>query len=260
MIKHPHPPAPDTAPSHRRARLRQVLKQRFSPLLLAAAVGGGLMGGVWALSPGLLPPALAAESAILAPVPKIDAVPSRKLETAIFAGGCYWGVEGVFSHVKGVKLAISGFAGGPRTMKVDYDRVGQGDTGYAESVRVTYDPQVVSYGTLLRIFFSVVADPTTLNYQGPDHGTQYRTALFPLNAEQAKTAQAYLAQLAQARLWNGPIVTKVERFTGFQEGPGYHQNFLTNNPRNPYILRWDAPKVAALKQLFPQYYGDRAAA
>ncbi|QUT05875.1 peptide-methionine (S)-S-oxide reductase MsrA [Sphingobium phenoxybenzoativorans] len=251
---------PDIAVSSRPARLRRALRQRFSPFLLAAAVGGGLTGGVWALSPGLLPPALAAESAVLAPVPKIDAVPARKLETAVFAGGCYWGVEGVFSHVKGVKLAVSGFAGGPRAMKVDYDRVGEGDTGYAESVRVTYDPQVVSYGALLRIFFSVIADPTTLNYQGPDHGTQYRSALFPLNAEQAKAANAYLAQLGQAKLWNGPIVTKVERFTGFQDGPAYHQNFLERNPRHPYILRWDAQKVAALKQLFPQNYSERPSA
>ena len=203
---------------------------------------------------------LRAERPVLAPVPAVDAVPGRKLETAVFAGGCYWGVEGVFSHVKGVHLAVSGFAGGPRGRKVDYEQVSQGDTGFAESVRVTYDPRQVSYGTLLRIFFSVIADPTTLNYQGPDHGTQYRSALFPLNAEQEKAAKAYLVQLGQSELWGDPIVTRIERFSGFQDADAYHQDFLTKNPRHPYILRWDMPKLTALKALFPTFYSDRPSA
>ena len=203
---------------------------------------------------------LRAERPVLAPVPAVDAVPGRKLETAIFAGGCYWGVEGVFSHVKGVHLAVSGFAGGPRGRKVDYEQVSQGDTGFAESVRVTYDPRQVSYGTLLRIFFSVIADPTTLNYQGPDHGTQYRSALFPLNAEQEKAAKAYLVQLGQSGLWGDPIVTRIERFSGFQDADAYHQDFLTKNPRHPYIQRWDMPKLTALKALFPAFYSDRPSA
>ena len=203
---------------------------------------------------------LRAERPVLAPVPAVDAVPGRKLETAIFAGGCYWGVEGVFSHVKGVHLAVSGFAGGPRGRKVDYEQVSQGDTGFAESVRVTYDPRQVSYGTLLRIFFSVIADPTTLNYQGPDHGTQYRSALFPLNAEQDKAAKAYLVQLGQSELWGDPIVTRIERFSGFQDADAYHQDFLTKNPRHPYIQRWDMPKLTALKALFPTFYSDRPSA
>jgi len=203
---------------------------------------------------------LRAERPVLAPVPAVDAVPGRKLETAVFAGGCYWGVEGVFSHVKGVHLAVSGFAGGPRGRKVDYEQVSQGDTGFAESVRVTYDPRQVSYGTLLRIFFSVIADPTTLNYQGPDHGTQYRSALFPLNAEQEKAAKAYLVQLGQSGLWGDPIVTRVERFSGFQDADAYHQDFLTKNPRHPYIQRWDMPKLTALKALFPTFYSDRPSA
>jgi peptide-methionine (S)-S-oxide reductase len=203
---------------------------------------------------------LRAERPVLAPVPAVDAVPGRKLETAIFAGGCYWGVEGVFSHVKGVHLAVSGFAGGPRGRKVDYEQVSQGDTGFAESVRVTYDPRQVSYGTLLRIFFSVIADPTTLNYQGPDHGTQYRSALFPLNAEQEKAARAYLVQLGQSGLWGDPIVTRVERFSGFQDADADHQDFLTKNPRHPYIQRWDMPKLTALKALFPTFYSDRPSA
>jgi len=203
---------------------------------------------------------LRAERPVLAPVPAVDAVPGRKLETAVFAGGCYWGVEGVFSHVKGVHLAVSGFAGGPRGRKVDYEQVSQGDTGFAESVRVTYDPRQVSYGTLLRIFFSVIADPTTLNYQGPDHGTQYRSALFPLNAEQEKAAKAYLVQLGQSGLWGDPIVTRIERFSGFQDADAYHQDFLTKNPRHPYIQRWDMPKLTALKALFPTFYSDRPSA
>ena len=201
-----------------------------------------------------------AERVVSAPAPVLDAAPTRKLETAVFAGGCYWGVEGVFSHVKGVKLAVAGFAGGPRSQRVDYARVSGGDTGYAEAVRVTYDPKQVSYGTLLRIFFSVVADPTLLNRQGPDRGTQYRSALFPLNGEQERAARAYLAQLGKSGLWRDPIVTKVERFTGFQDADRYHQDFLRKNPRHPYILRWDAPKLAAFRDMYPALYSDSPSA
>lgn len=203
---------------------------------------------------------LRAERPVLAPFAAVDAPSTRKVETAIFAGGCFWGVEGVFSHVKGVRQVVSGFAGGPVGRKVDYERVSQGDTGFAEAVRVTYDPRQVSYATLLRVFFSVIADPTTLNYQGPDHGTQYRSALFPLNPGQHKVARAYLAQLGKAGLWRDPIVTRVERFTGFQQADGYHQNFLTRNPRHPYIQRWDAPKLAAFKAMFARLYQERPAA
>ena len=201
-----------------------------------------------------------AERVVSAPAPVLDAAPTRKLETAVFAGGCYWGVEGVFSHVKGVKLAVAGFAGGPRSQRVDYARVSGGDTGYAEAVRVPYDPKQVSYGTLMRIFFSVVADPTLLNRQGPDRGTQYRSALFPLNGEQERAARAYLAQLGKSGLWRDPIVTKVERFTGFQDADRYHQDFLRKNPRHPYILRWDAPKLAAFRDMYPALYSDSPSA
>ncbi len=201
-----------------------------------------------------------AERVVSAPAPVLDAAPTRKLETAVFAGGCYWGVEGVFSHVKGVKLAVAGFAGGPRNQRVDYARVSGGDTGYAEAVRVTYDPKQVSYGTLMRIFFSVIADPTLLNRQGPDRGTQYRSALFPLNGEQERAARAYLAQLGKSGLWRDPIVTKVERFTGFQDADRYHQDFLRKNPRHPYILRWDAPKLAAFRDMYPALYSDSPSA
>ncbi|QGP80046.1 peptide-methionine (S)-S-oxide reductase MsrA [Sphingobium sp. CAP-1] len=224
------------------------MARRSKPFLLA------FLAALAAASP------LYAEGTVPAPVPATDAVPTRKLETAIFAGGCYWGVEGVFSHVKGVHLAVSGFAGGPGDRRVDYETVSNGDTGFAESVRVTYDPAIVSYGTLLRIFFSVIADPTTLNYQRPDSGTQYRSALFPLNAEQDRVAHAYLAQLGRSGLWRDPIVTRVERFTGFQDAAADHQDFLRKNPWHPYILRWDKPKIAALKAMFPTLYREKPSA
>ena len=195
-----------------------------------------------------------AEPAVPAPIPALDAPSTRPLETAIFAGGCYWGVEGVFSHVKGVKLAVAGFTGGPRGRKVDYAIVSTGDTGFAESVRVTYDPRQVSYGTLLRIFFSVIVDPTTLNYQRPDSGSQYRSALFPLDAGQERVARAYLAQLEKARLWRDPIVTRVEPFAGFQDAGADHQDFMARYPYHPYIQRWDMPRLKAFRTMFPHLY------
>lgn len=230
---------------------------RRAKALFAAALIGGAAGAF------LLPGAVAAEGVVMAPAPKLDTASSAaspKLETAIFAGGCYWGVEGTFSHIKGVRRAESGFAGGPPKRRVDYEQVSDGDTGYAESVRVTYDPRQVSYGTLLRIFFSVIADPTTLNYQGPDHGTQYRSALFPANAEQAKVASAYLTQMGQSKVWDGKIVTRIESVGAFQLAASDHQDFLEKNPNHPYIRRWDLPKVAALKKLFPTNYSVRPSA
>jgi peptide-methionine (S)-S-oxide reductase len=199
--------------------------------------------------------AYAAEEARLAPVPAVDEPASgARTATAYFAGGCFWGVEGVFSHVKGVKSVVSGYGGGPPELRVDYDRVGTGRTGYAEAVRVIYDPSQVSYGTLLRVFFSVIADPTTLNYQGPDHGTQYRSALFPQSASQEKVAKAYLAQIGKSGLWRDPIVTKIEAVGRFQPAEDYHQDFMKHNPNHGYIRRWDAPKLVAFKALFPKLY------
>lgn len=200
--------------------------------------------------------AFAAEQTRLAPAPAVDeaAPPAARTATAYFAGGCFWGVEGVFSHVRGVRSVVSGYGGGPPNLRVDYDKVGTGRTGYAESVRVIYDPAQVSYGTLLRIFFSVITDPTTLNYQGPDHGTQYRSALFPQSAEQEKVAKAYLAQLGKSGLWSAPVVTRIEAVGRFQPAEAYHQDFMAANPDHPYILRWDAPKLAAFKALFPKLY------
>lgn len=225
--------------------------------LRALALAAALAGGVWSLQGGPISVAFAAEKPVLAPKPHLDAHSGGKLETAVFAGGCFWGVEGVFSHVKGVHRAVSGYAGG-KAKSVSYDSVSTGRTGFAETVRVTYDPRVVSYGTLMRIFFSGVADPTTLNRQGPDRGTQYRSALFPTSAEQGKAARAYLTQLGLSGLWRSKIVTAVEPYRGFIEAESYHQDFMQKNPRHPYILRWDRPKLQALKKLYPEWYRSKA--
>ncbi|HEX2793778.1 MAG TPA: peptide-methionine (S)-S-oxide reductase MsrA [Croceicoccus sp.] len=168
----------------------------------------------------------------------------------MFAGGCFWGVEGVFSHVRGVTSAVSGYHGGSRA-DARYDRVSAGKTTHAEAVRITYDPAVVRYDELLRIFFAVVADPTTLNYQGPDRGSHYRSAIVPTSAEQARVARAYITQLGAAKLWSKPIGTKIEPLKAFYPAEGYHQDYMLKNPDNSYIRRWDAPKVRALRAIFP---------
>jgi peptide-methionine (S)-S-oxide reductase len=174
-------------------------------------------------------------------------------ETAVLAGGCFWGVQGVYQHVKGVSNAVSGYAGGDAKSAV-YEIVGSGLTGHAEAVQVTYDPRQVSYAQILQIFFSVAHDPTQLNYQGPDHGTQYRSAIFPTTAEQAQVAQAYIAQLDKAHVWQAPIVTKVEPGKAFYPAEGYHQDFLVRNPTYPYIVWNDLPKIEDLKRIFPAAY------
>ena len=197
-------------------------------------------------------PALA-ESAVATPAAKIAAAEGKGLKTAIFAGGCFWGIEGVFSHLKGVTSAISGYHGGSAGTAT-YDRTSDGDTGHAESVRVTYDPAVIRYDQLLRVFFAVGADPTQLNRQGPDRGTQYRTALVPMSAEQNRVAAAYLAQLKASGLWKKPLVARIERAQAFYPAETYHQDFMSKNPDHGYIRMWDAPKVAALKRLFPGEY------
>ena len=168
----------------------------------------------------------------------------------MFAGGCFWGVQGVFAHVKGVESTQAGYTGGT-VRDPDYETVSSGGTGHAESVKVVYDPRQVSYGALLRIYFSVVADPTMLNAQGPDEGTQYRSALFPQTAQQAQVARAYLAQLRAAHLWSRPIVTTIESAKPFYPAEGYHQDFMRRNPSYPYIVINDRPKVDALHKLFP---------
>jgi len=199
---------------------------------------------------------VSAEAVVRAPAAAREASEPAALQTAIFAGGCFWGIEGVFSHVKGVTGAVSGYHGGKRG-DARYDRVGSGRTGHAEAVRVTYDPRKVRYDQLLQIFFSVALDPTQLNRQGPDTGTQYRSALVPVTQEQRLVASAYLAQLRASGLWRSPIRTAIEPLRRFYPAEDYHQDFMAANPRNPYILRWDAPKVEALRRLYPDHYQAR---
>ncbi len=198
-------------------------------------------------------PAAAAERVVLAPAAVREANEAAGLKTAVFAGGCFWGVEGVFSHVAGVTSAVTGYHGGTRAT-ASYDRVSQHTTGHAEAVRITYDPAKIRYDQLLRIFFSVIADPTQLNRQGPDEGPQYRSALVPMNEEQRLTAAAFLAQLSAAHLWRAPVVTRIEPYLRFYPAEDYHQDFMANNPRHSYILAWDAAKVEALRRLFPAQY------
>ncbi len=189
------------------------------------------------------------------PAPAVDETraPSPRKELAFFAGGCFWGVQAVFQHVKGVINVTSGYSGG--TLKnPGYEEVSSGTTGHAESVKVLYDGSQVTYGDLLRVFFSVAHDPTELNRQGPDEGTQYRSAIFYATDEQKHIAQAYIAQLDQAKVFPKPIVTQVVALSAFYNAEDYHQNYATLHPDNPYILYNDAPKVANLKKEFPQLY------
>lgn len=210
------------------------------------------LAGAALLATACTSPALA-ESVVAAPAAKVVATEGKGLKTAIFAGGCFWGIEGVFSHVKGVTSAVSGYHGGAAAT-AKYDKVSDGDTGHAEAVKVTYDPAVVRYDQLLRVFFAVGADPTQLNRQGPDSGTQYRTALVPMSTEQNRVAAAYLAQLKASGLWKKPLVARIERAQAFYPAEGYHQDFMSKNPNHGYIRMWDAPKVAGLKRLFPGEY------
>ena len=225
----------------------------LSTRLLAGAASLGLAVALLFGTPGI-----AAETAVRAPAPAMTVPSNATTETAIFAGGCFWGVQGVFQHVKGVKSALSGFTGGAGST-AHYDRVSNGDTGHAESVRVVFDPRVVSYADLLRIYFSVVADPTQLDAQGPDVGPQYRSALFPMNESQRKVAAAYLDQLRKANLWKKPIVTRIERAQAFYPAEAYHQDYLTRHPDSGYIRYNDLPKLTALKQLYPQFWRDQPA-
>ena len=216
-------------------------------------IPGLILPLVFALAAAAPQAAVAAEHMVMAPAAVRAANEGAGLKTAVFAGGCFWGVEGVFSHVTGVTGAVTGYHGGTQRTAT-YERVSSHTTGHAEAVRVTYDPAKVRYDQLLRIFFSVIADPTQLNRQGPDTGLQYRSALVPINEEQRMTAAAYLAQLSAARIWRQPIVTRIEPYLRFYAAEDYHQDFMAKNPRHPYILAWDAAKVEALKRLFPAQY------
>jgi peptide-methionine (S)-S-oxide reductase len=197
--------------------------------------------------------AVAAEQPHALPAPAVDEPAGAGPETAVFAGGCFWGVQGVFQHVKGVAAAVSGYSGGDKSA-AQYETVSTGATGHAESVKVTFDPREVSYGRLLQIYFSVAHDPTELNRQGPDTGSQYRSEIFAANPDQARIARSYVAQLDKARAFSAPIVTRIEVLNGFYPAEAYHQDFLTLNPGNPYIAINDLPKIEALKRLFPGSY------
>jgi peptide-methionine (S)-S-oxide reductase len=198
--------------------------------------------------------ASATEKARVVPLAAVDEQSSSAdSEVAVLAGGCFWGVQGVFQHVKGVTGAVSGYAGGAKR-NADYETVSSGITGHAESVQVTYDPHQITYGRLLQVFFSVAHDPTELNRQGPDEGTQYRSAIFPLDDEQARIAAAYIAQLNDARVFRSKVVTRIERGHTFYPAEAYHQDFLTRNPAYPYIVINDLPKIRELEQLFPDLY------
>jgi peptide-methionine (S)-S-oxide reductase len=195
-----------------------------------------------------------AQEGIAIPAPAASEAPSTApLETAVLAGGCFWGVQGVFQHTEGVKNAVSGYAGGDKKTAV-YEVVGSGMTGHAEAVKITFDPKKISYGKLLQIYFSVAHDPTQLNRQGPDRGTQYRSAIFPQSDEQAKAAKAYIAQLNEARVYKAAIVTKIEPGKEFFPAENYHQDYLTLHPTQPYIVFNDLPKIKNLQRLFPDLY------
>ena len=190
-------------------------------------------------------------------MPALDEEPGQApSEVAVLAGGCFWGVQGVFQHVKGVTRAVSGYAGGEKDT-AHYKMVGTGETGHAESVQITFDPRQITYGRILQIYFSVAHDSTELNRQGPDEGTQYRSTIFAANAEQAQVAKAYIAQLGQAHLFNAPIVTTIEQGRSFYPAEDYHQDYATLHPYAPYILFNDLPKVENLKQLFAGTYRDQ---
>jgi peptide-methionine (S)-S-oxide reductase len=220
-----------------------------APLVLAAALLSA--GAMFAVSQS------SAEEGRAIPAPTVDepAAQSSVPETAVLAGGCFWGVQGVYQHVKGVSSAVSGYAGG-ESSTAQYETVGSGMTGHAESVSITFDPSVISYGRILQIYFSVAHDPTQLNRQGPDSGTQYRSTIFPTSPEQAKVAAAYIDQLNQAKVFDAAIVTTIESDRKFYPAEDYHQDFLTLNPTYPYIVINDLPKIEDLKTFLPELYRD----
>jgi peptide-methionine (S)-S-oxide reductase len=218
-----------------------------APLTKAA-----LLGALAAWLPGM---ASCAESAVAVPAPMVDEASASGpgTETAVFAGGCFWGVQKVFQHVKGVQGAVSGYAGG-NAQTAQYETVSTGSTGHAESVQVKFDPSIVSYGTLLRVFFSVAHDPTELDYQGPDHGTQYRSEIFTRSDAQRRVAEAYVRQLDQAHVFGQKIVTRIEPLPAFYAAEGYHQDYATLHPQSPYIATFDLPKVRNLERMFPDLF------
>jgi peptide-methionine (S)-S-oxide reductase len=231
---------------------RRPQVSRASRFFRPASIFAGLL-----LAAGIVVRGLpsAAESARSIPLPGLDEPASRQAtsEVTVLAGGCFWGVQGVFQHVEGVTSAVSGYAGGAENT-AHYEMVSSNTTGHAEAVQVAFDPRRVSYGHILQIYFSVAHDPTELNRQGPDVGTQYRSAIFPTNPEQTRVAEAYIAQLNQGQVFGAAIATKIEPGRDFYPAEDYHQDFLTRNPRYPYVVINDLPKIENLKRLFPDLY------
>jgi peptide-methionine (S)-S-oxide reductase len=226
-------------------------RSQLSRLSLCAAAIGALAIAAFAVAPSH-----AAEDAVVIPPPAADVPSSDGLQTAVVSGGCFWGVQGVFQHTAGIASAVSGYAGGNKST-ASYEQVSTGSTGHAESVQIKYDPKKISYGKILQIFFSVVHDPTQLNRQGPDSGTQYRSAIFTTSDEQKKVADAYIAQLNAAKAYSKPIVTKVGPLQGFFPAEDYHQDYLTLHPNQPYIAYNDLPKVENLKKMFAENYIEK---
>ena len=226
------------------------MRHPFSRLSICAAIGA------LAITAFAIAPSRAAEDAVIIPAPAMDAQASDGIQTAVIAGGCFWGVQGVFQHTAGIINAVSGYAGGSKAT-ANYTVVSTGATGHAEAVEIKYDPKKISYGKILQIFFSVAHDPTQLNRQDPDSGTQYRSAIFTANDEQKKVADAYIAQLNTAKVYKKPIVTKVGPLEGFFPAEAYHQDYLTLHPTQPYIAYNDLPKVENLKKIFAQDYIEK---
>jgi peptide-methionine (S)-S-oxide reductase len=226
-------------------------RHQFSRLSLYAAAFAALAITAFAVAP-----LRAAEDAVVIPAPAMDVQASDGIQTAVLAGGCFWGVQGVFQHTSGVINAVSGYAGGSKAT-ADYTMVSTGSTGHAEAVEIKYDPKKISYGKILQIFFSVAHDPTQLNRQGPDSGPQYRSAIFTANDEQKKVADAYIAQLNAAKVYKKPIVTKLGPFESFYPAEAYHQDYLTLHPNQPYIAYNDLPKIENLKKLFAANYLEK---
>ncbi|HEV3348515.1 MAG TPA: peptide-methionine (S)-S-oxide reductase MsrA [Methylomirabilota bacterium] len=215
----------------------------IASLLLAALVGASV-------------PATAAEPAVVIPAPALDdARAAGPLQTAVLAGGCFWGVQGVYEHVRGVKQVLSGYSGGSKAT-AEYEVVSRGRTGHAESVQIRFDPKEISYGEILRIYFSVVHDPTQLDQQGPDSGPQYRSNIFYASSTQRKIAQAYIVQLDQAKVFERPIVTRLDPLKAFYPAEEYHQDFLQHNPNHPYIVINDLPKIDNLRKILPTYFRE----
>jgi peptide-methionine (S)-S-oxide reductase len=214
------------------------------PVLTLAAAAA-----VWFLSP-------VAATADFPDPPAETPVTSHGTATAVLAGGCFWGMEGIFERLRGVEDVVSGYSGGEQST-AHYDTVGTGRTGHAESIRILYDPSRISYGTLLKVFFSVAHDPTQLNYQGPDHGTQYRSAVFYANEEQKRIAEQYIRALDRAKVFRRPIVTQVVPLKAFYPAEEYHQDFMDRNPSYPYIVYWDLPKVRHLEEQYPELVARR---